>query len=132
VLGYDSVLALVFSRPGLRWKAAVIGRFRGGENALADGLQDAFGPSQLKLADCGRRAARLLHRADPHPRQPHQDHPEEFGADAEPGGGLAANIDCHASRRGGSPLGEHRVAKVDGSSQRAAGRKITGDADRPV
>ena len=27
-----------------RWRAAVIGRYLDGENALADGLQDAFGP----------------------------------------------------------------------------------------
>ncbi len=36
-----------------RWKAAVIGRYLDGENALADGLQDAFGPGQLSLADRG-------------------------------------------------------------------------------
>ena len=36
-----------------RWKAAVIGRYPDGENALADGLQDAFGPGQLNLADRG-------------------------------------------------------------------------------
>jgi hypothetical protein len=36
-----------------RWKAAVIGRYLDGENALADGLQDAFGPGQLNLADRG-------------------------------------------------------------------------------
>ncbi len=36
-----------------RWKAAVVGRYPGGENALADGLQDAFGPGQLNLADRG-------------------------------------------------------------------------------
>jgi len=32
---------------------AVIGRYLDGENALADGLQDAFGPGQLNLADRG-------------------------------------------------------------------------------
>ena len=36
-----------------RWKAAVIGRYLDGENALADGLQHAFGPGQLNLADRG-------------------------------------------------------------------------------
>src|SRR5208282_3333255 len=36
-----------------RWKAAVTGRYLDGENALADGLQDAFGPGQLNLADRG-------------------------------------------------------------------------------
>jgi hypothetical protein len=36
-----------------RWKAAVIGRYLDRENALADGLQDAFGPGQLNLADRG-------------------------------------------------------------------------------
>ncbi len=36
-----------------RWKAAVIGRYLDGENALADQLQDAFGPGQLNLADRG-------------------------------------------------------------------------------
>ena len=36
-----------------RWKAAVIGCYLDGENALADGLQDAFGPGQLNLADRG-------------------------------------------------------------------------------
>ena len=36
-----------------RWKAAVIGRYLDGENALADGVQDAFGPGQLNLADRG-------------------------------------------------------------------------------
>ncbi len=36
-----------------RQKAAVIGRYLDGENALADGLQDAFGPGQLNLADRG-------------------------------------------------------------------------------
>jgi hypothetical protein len=36
-----------------RWKAAVIGRYLDGENTLADGLQDAFGPGQLNLADRG-------------------------------------------------------------------------------
>jgi len=36
-----------------RWKAAVIGRYLDGENALADRLQDAFGPGQLNLADRG-------------------------------------------------------------------------------
>jgi hypothetical protein len=36
-----------------RWRAAVVGRYLDGENALADGLQDAFGPGQLNLADRG-------------------------------------------------------------------------------
>ncbi len=36
-----------------RWRAAVIGGYLDGENALADGLQDAFGPGQLNLADRG-------------------------------------------------------------------------------
>ena len=36
-----------------RWRAAVIGRYLDGENALADGLQAAFGPGQLNLADRG-------------------------------------------------------------------------------
>ncbi len=36
-----------------RWKAAVTGCYLDGENALADGLQDAFGPGQLNLADRG-------------------------------------------------------------------------------
>ncbi len=36
-----------------RWKAAVIGRYLDGENALADQLQDASGPGQLNLADRG-------------------------------------------------------------------------------
>ena len=36
-----------------RWRAAVIGCYLDGENALADGLQDAFGPGQLNLADRG-------------------------------------------------------------------------------
>ena len=36
-----------------RWRAAVIGGYLDGENALADGLQDAFGSGQLNLADRG-------------------------------------------------------------------------------
>jgi hypothetical protein len=36
-----------------RWKAAVVGRYLDGESTLADGLQDAFGPGQLNLADRG-------------------------------------------------------------------------------
>ena len=36
-----------------RWKAAVIGGYLDGENALAGRLQDAFGPGQLNLADRG-------------------------------------------------------------------------------
>lgn len=36
-----------------RWRAAVAGRYLDGENVLADGLQDAFGPGQLNLADRG-------------------------------------------------------------------------------
>jgi hypothetical protein len=36
-----------------RWRAAVVGRYLDGENALADGLQDAYGPGQLNLADRG-------------------------------------------------------------------------------
>ena len=135
-----------------RWRAAVIGRYLDGENALADGLQDAFGPGQLNLADRGffsmdrwirfsgtgahllwrvkngaksvpfrtlkiledgselvllresssmrarrrrprppvppghDRAARLLHRADPHPQRPHPDQPDP-APDHAPGPG---------------------------------------------
>src|SRR6266566_3230908 len=36
-----------------RWKAAVIGRYLDGENALADELEPCFGPGQLNLADRG-------------------------------------------------------------------------------
>jgi hypothetical protein len=36
-----------------RWKAAAVGRYLDGENALAGQLQDAFGPGQLNLADRG-------------------------------------------------------------------------------
>jgi hypothetical protein len=36
-----------------RWKAAVIGRYLDGENALADGLEQYFGEGQLNLADRG-------------------------------------------------------------------------------
>ena len=36
-----------------RWRAAAVGRYLDGENALADGLQGAFGPGQLNLADRG-------------------------------------------------------------------------------
>ena len=36
-----------------RWRAAAVGRYLDGENALADQLQDAFGPGQLNLADRG-------------------------------------------------------------------------------
>ena len=36
-----------------RWRAAVIGRYLDGENALADGLEPHFGPGQLNLADRG-------------------------------------------------------------------------------
>jgi Transposase DDE domain len=36
-----------------RWKAAVIGRYLDGENALADELEEYFGPGQLNLADRG-------------------------------------------------------------------------------
>jgi len=36
-----------------RWKAAVIGRYFDGENALADGLEPYFWPGQLNLADRG-------------------------------------------------------------------------------
>jgi Transposase DDE domain len=36
-----------------RWRAAVIGRYLDGENALADGLEEHFGPGQLNLADRG-------------------------------------------------------------------------------
>jgi hypothetical protein len=35
-----------------RWKAAAIGGYHDGENALADELQGALGPGQLSLADC--------------------------------------------------------------------------------
>ena len=40
-----------------RWRAAVIGRYLDGENALADGLEPHFGPGQLKP----RRPRLLLH-----------------------------------------------------------------------
>ena len=139
-----------------RWKAAVAGRYLDGENALADGLEEYFGPGQLNLADRGffsmdrwirfsaagahllwrvkngakcvpfktlkilkdgselvllressgmrnpapqerrrqdppvppghRRAAGLLHRADPRPQRPHQDHTDP-AADHPPGPG---------------------------------------------
>jgi Transposase DDE domain len=36
-----------------RWRAAVIGRYLDGENALASGLEEHFGPGQLNLADRG-------------------------------------------------------------------------------
>ena len=36
-----------------RWKAAVVGRYLDGENALADELEEHFGPGQLNLADRG-------------------------------------------------------------------------------
>jgi len=36
-----------------RWRAAVVGRYRDGENALADELEGHFGPGQLNLADRG-------------------------------------------------------------------------------
>ena len=36
-----------------RWKAAVIGRYLDGENALADSLEPYFWPGQLNLADRG-------------------------------------------------------------------------------
>ena len=36
-----------------RWKAAAVGRYRDGENALADGLEEHYGPGQLNLADRG-------------------------------------------------------------------------------
>jgi Transposase DDE domain/Insertion element 4 transposase N-terminal len=53
--GAKPLLRLVgLLHPGTRrWKAAVIGRYLDGENALAGGLQDAFGPGQLNLADRG-------------------------------------------------------------------------------
>jgi hypothetical protein len=57
---------------------------------------------------------------------------DEFHTNAEPGGDLAPDIDRHAPRRGGSPLGKHRVAQVDGGPQHAAGREIAGAAVRPV
>jgi hypothetical protein len=37
----------------MRWKAAAIGGYHDGENALADQLQGALGPGQLSLADRG-------------------------------------------------------------------------------
>jgi hypothetical protein len=37
----------------MRWKAAAIGGYRDGENALADQLEGALGPGQLSLADRG-------------------------------------------------------------------------------
>jgi hypothetical protein len=36
-----------------RWKAAAVGRYLDGENALADELEEYFGPGQLNLADRG-------------------------------------------------------------------------------
>jgi Transposase DDE domain len=36
-----------------RWMAAAVGRYRDGENALADELEEHFGPGQLNLADRG-------------------------------------------------------------------------------
>ena len=36
-----------------RWRAAAVGRYLDGENALADRLAGAFGPGQLNLADRG-------------------------------------------------------------------------------
>jgi hypothetical protein len=36
-----------------RWRAAAVGRYLDGENALADGLEEFFGPGQLNLADRG-------------------------------------------------------------------------------
>lgn len=36
-----------------RWKAAAAGRYLDGENALADELEEYFGPGQLNLADRG-------------------------------------------------------------------------------
>jgi hypothetical protein len=37
----------------MRWKAAAVGGYHDGENALADQLEDALGPGQLSLADRG-------------------------------------------------------------------------------
>ena len=37
----------------MRWKAAALGGYHDGENALADRLGGALGPGQLSLADCG-------------------------------------------------------------------------------
>jgi Transposase DDE domain len=36
-----------------RWRAAAVGRYRDGENALADELEEHYGPGQLNLADRG-------------------------------------------------------------------------------
>jgi hypothetical protein len=36
-----------------RWRAAVVGRYLDGENALADELEEYFGPGHLNLADRG-------------------------------------------------------------------------------
>jgi Transposase DDE domain len=36
-----------------RWRAAAVGRYLDGENALADELEEYFGPGQLNLADRG-------------------------------------------------------------------------------
>ena len=36
-----------------RWKAAAVGRYLDGENALADELEEHYGPGQLNLADRG-------------------------------------------------------------------------------
>ena len=37
----------------MRWKAAAVGGYHDGENALADQLQGTLGPGQLSLADRG-------------------------------------------------------------------------------
>ena len=36
-----------------RWRAAAVGRYLDGENALADELEEHYGPGQLNLADRG-------------------------------------------------------------------------------
>jgi hypothetical protein len=57
----------------MRWKAAAIGGYHDGENALADQLEGALGPGQLSLADRGFFGARRIlgrHRSLPrHPRR---------------------------------------------------------------
>ena len=47
-----------------RWRAAAVGRYLDGENALADELEEYFGPGQLNLADRGFFSMdRLRHEA---------------------------------------------------------------------
>jgi hypothetical protein len=46
-------IAALLQAGTLRWKAAAIGGYHDGENALADQLEGALGPGQLSLADRG-------------------------------------------------------------------------------